>query len=331
MIGKIARQGHSFMGAGAYYLHDKGGARSSERVLFTQTLNMATDNATVAMRCMAHTAMQASDIKDAYNAEHGIKSGGAAATKGAVYAFSLSWHESEQPSPEHMLATAYSAIMAMGLSEHEIVIAAHSDTPHPHVHIIANLVHPDTGRRADTYYDHVSLSAWAHEYEQQHGVFCAERVSPEARERQIKTKHHDHEHEAGQRIALFYEQSTSLPAFVELLEGENITLAQGDKKRLVIVDGDGMITSLTRQLPKGINKKQVMEKFAELDVDALPQAHDVARERKETADSGDLDTAIEQAFSQEQHHGEKEQPESIDDTEMTCVKDSPLISPVCTA
>ncbi len=56
MIPHIAQRGHSFKGAGAYYLHDKK-SDTAERVLWTQTYNLPTQNPELALRVMAHTAM----------------------------------------------------------------------------------------------------------------------------------------------------------------------------------------------------------------------------------------------------------------------------------
>ena len=276
MIGKVARQGHSFKGAGQYYLHDKK-AQTSDRVIFTQTLNMATNDPQQAMRHMAYTAMNAEAIKQQYNAQYQIQSGGNAATKGAVYAFSLSWHHSETPDTSHMLRTAHSALACLGLTQHEAVIVAHNDTKHPHVHIIVNLVHPDTGRRADTYLDQKKLSAWAYEYEQEHGLFCHEREGGRHSEvndteRQKEHPEHSKPQELRQRISLFYETSRSLSEFGAMLKDEGFTLAQGNKQRLVLVDEQGKITNLTRYLPKGIGKKQILLKFSDLNTDALPVA-----------------------------------------------------------
>jgi len=61
MTPKVVR-GRSFKGVGQYLLHDKE-ATSSERVTFTETLNLPTDNARSAIANMIDTATHADDIK----------------------------------------------------------------------------------------------------------------------------------------------------------------------------------------------------------------------------------------------------------------------------
>ena len=64
MVPKATKKGRSFKGAALYYLHDKG-ALTDERVAFTHTLNLATDDPHMAARMMAYTAMHQSQIKQA--------------------------------------------------------------------------------------------------------------------------------------------------------------------------------------------------------------------------------------------------------------------------
>ena len=71
MIAQIAKRGTSFKGAGLYYLHDKK-ADTSERVAWTETRNLMTDNPAMGLRVMAATAMD----KDRLKADAGIKATG---------------------------------------------------------------------------------------------------------------------------------------------------------------------------------------------------------------------------------------------------------------
>ena len=62
MVPDIAGTGHSFKGALAYYLHDKRASdalpqlSSNERVAWTETRNLATDDMHTAQRVMIATA-----------------------------------------------------------------------------------------------------------------------------------------------------------------------------------------------------------------------------------------------------------------------------------
>src|SRR5690606_16188040 len=66
---------------------------------------------------------------------------------------------------------------------HEVLMVSHNDEPHPHIHLIANRVHPETGKAAAHSNDHLKLSRWAEAYERQHGeIRCEQRgINNEAR------------------------------------------------------------------------------------------------------------------------------------------------------
>ena len=62
-VPKLAAKGTSFKGAAAYYLHDKD-ASTSERVAWTATQNLVTDNPEMAWRIMAATAKDQARLKE---------------------------------------------------------------------------------------------------------------------------------------------------------------------------------------------------------------------------------------------------------------------------
>lgn len=178
MVPKVAARGTSFKGAGAYYLHDKK-ARSAARVAFTHTENLPTDNAEQALKCMAYTALH----QDALKRANGSAATGRKLAK-PVYTYSLSWAPDETPSQEQMIAAARETLEALGLSDHEVLMVAHNDEPHPHIHLIVNRVHPETGKAAVLSNDHLGLSRWAEDYERRNGkIRCEERVKNNAARR----------------------------------------------------------------------------------------------------------------------------------------------------
>lgn len=192
MVPKVAGKGRSFMGAGLYYLHDKK-ASTSERVAFTHTENLPTRDPDKAIKCMAYTAIRQQELK--------AKAGGS--TKGRkltqpVYCYSLSWSPEEAPSQEEMLEAAKTTLKTLGLEEHEALFVGHSDEPHPHIHVIVNRVHPETGIAAKLSKDHLKLSAWAEAYERTGGqIRCEQRVENNERRRQGEfVKDRDSQHAA---------------------------------------------------------------------------------------------------------------------------------------
>jgi hypothetical protein len=109
MTPHAANQGKSFKGVAAYIIHDPDRAKTSERVLFTQTLNLRTDDPQKAAKVMAYTAAHASFLKQAA----GVKAGGRK-SQNPVYHFSLSWVPGEQPSQAEMMEAAEQALEVLG-------------------------------------------------------------------------------------------------------------------------------------------------------------------------------------------------------------------------
>jgi len=184
MVPKVAGKGKSFKGAAAYYLHDKQ-ARSSERVAFTHTLNLPTQDAELAWRIMARTAATQNEIKAA---------AGSPATgrklENSVYVYSLSWAPDEKPTQQEMLDAAQQTLTELGLTEHQVLLVSHNDEPHPHIHVIVNRVHPETGLAAKLSKDHLVLSRWAEAYEKRQGqIRCEQRPINNERRREAFVRH----------------------------------------------------------------------------------------------------------------------------------------------
>ena len=183
MVPKVAGKGKSFKGAGLYYLHDKK-ASTSERVAFTLTENLPTDNPELALRYMAYTAMRQGELK----AAHGAAMTGRKLAQ-SVYTYSLSWAPGETPTEAEMIAAGRETLKVLGLEAHEVLMVAHNDEPHPHLHLIVNRVHPETGLAAKLSNDHLELSKWAEGYERKQGkIRCEERVENNRKRRERKAR-----------------------------------------------------------------------------------------------------------------------------------------------
>jgi len=193
MIPRVAKAGRSFLGATKYYLHDKG-ANTNERVAFVEIVNLPTNDPKRAVAHMIDTATHSEQLKR----EAGLK-GGRKLEK-PVYSYSIAWHPSEKPTKEEQLAAAKETLEVLGLQDHQAMIVAHNDTDHPHVHVIVNRVHPETGRAAVMSNDQLKLSKWAEEYERKQGrILCTQRVNNNDNRRQRYVKHDSptrHEHYA---------------------------------------------------------------------------------------------------------------------------------------
>jgi hypothetical protein len=207
MIPKIHRAGRSFRDLLKYLTHDAGHAETSDRIAWTHTINLAHDDVGSAVDEMLWTFRAADQLKRAA----GISTGGPKLEK-PVRHFSLSWHESECPTREHMIETVESFLKHLGWHDRQAVILSHTDKRFPHVHVVLNSVSPEDGRSVRNAYDWRRSQAFGLQYELEQGrVFCEERLKP-AHERErsstrpawevehkVQTKHERHESERDAR------------------------------------------------------------------------------------------------------------------------------------
>jgi hypothetical protein len=185
MVPTITLGGSSFKGAAAYYLHDKrqpgeSACFTSERIGWTQNLNLSTDDPERGWKIMAHTALMQDELKAAV----GGKTTGRKLTK-PVFAYSLSWHPGERVTKEEQLEAVRQSLKVLGLEENQVIVISHNDEPHEHVHVLVNRVNPETGKAAALSNSKLALSKWAQQYEQERGqVLCPQRVKNNARRKQ---------------------------------------------------------------------------------------------------------------------------------------------------
>lgn len=179
-----ASKGSSFVGAVGYITHDVG-KDSSERVAYTEVLNMRTDDPEKAAKVMAWTALHASELKQAA----GIKATGRK-TENPVYHFSLNWEPGDEPSHDHMVDTAREALAVLGYSDHEAVLAVHTDKAHRHIHVVVNRINPETGKTQNPKNDYDLLQRWAYQYEKGRGnVVCLDRAIKFERDEALKAEY----------------------------------------------------------------------------------------------------------------------------------------------
>lgn len=293
MVPKVAGSGSSFQGAGQYYLHDKkkgvsfkgaaeyalqdkGPLQTSERVEFTQTLNLPTDDPKRAIAQMIWTAQHQDELK--------VQAGGKSTGRKLdhpVYAYSLSWHPEESPDREHMIQAGIESLKALGMEEHQTIIVCHNDEPHPHIHMIVNRVHPVTGKAAKLSNDRLKLSQWAENYEKERGkIYCDKRIRNNQKrgEGEFVKAYHD-------EITDLYRRSGSGKDFIKALESKGYLLAKGDRRDFVIVDEYGKARNPAK-LIEGATVQDIRDKFSGLDPETLPSVKDaVARQGKEALKS----------------------------------------------
>lgn len=174
MINRATR-GSAFKGAVQYVTHDKG-AQSSERVEYIETLNLPDDDPRVATAKMIDLAGKQRELRRAagLRGSHNNK---------PVYHYVLSWETGETPSQADQMAAVKESLQALGLGDRQAVVAGHSDTGNPHVHVVVNLVCPQTGVVPKLGNDYGKLSNWAQQYREARGEghLCPQRAANNAR------------------------------------------------------------------------------------------------------------------------------------------------------
>ena len=186
MVTKMSAPGRSFGGVADYCLHDRwvpgqGQPESAERVEWTETRNLATEQGERAARIMAATAEASPELK---------RLAGAAATgrklEKPVCHYSLNWAKEEKPDRQEMSRAAEESLKALGMERHQALIVSHRDGQ-PHVHVIANRVDPESGKAAGLSRSKLKLSKWAEGYEREQGkIRCPQRERNNARRGQGK-------------------------------------------------------------------------------------------------------------------------------------------------
>ena len=264
MVPRQSRLGSSFVGAGKYYLHDRE-ANTSERVAFTHCENIPTQNPEKALKWMAFTAIHAEEIKR----EAGTPATGKPCEK-PVFTFSLSWHPEQELQKWEMVGAGRGALAALGLEGHETVFVGHSDGV-PHVHVIVNTIHPETGKVNTLSYSKLKLSKWAESYERDHGhVYCEQRVDNNARREEGEyVEYQEPQFDFKAHITQLYHASDSGKAFQTALAEAGYKLAQG--KRIVVIDSSGKVHSLSRQID-GVKAKDIRAKLADLELPLIDES-----------------------------------------------------------
>lgn len=159
MIPRIHKRGTSFKTATAYVLHDPK-AETKERVDWDLSLNCGGAEPDQAWQAMYDTWSRRTALKR----EAGVDLRGADNKKPVMH-ITLSWAPGETVSKIQMIDAAIESLRAIGLKDHQAVIAAHNDKEHQHLHIIVNTVHPETGRTAALNYPARALRDVAREHD----------------------------------------------------------------------------------------------------------------------------------------------------------------------
>lgn len=138
---------------------------------FSDILNYATaydDKASNKEKCIAIRTHGVADIATAAIEMNAVAVNNTRC-KDPAYHFILSWPEHERPDPNSIFDAAQHAINALGLSEHQYIIAVHANTDNIHCHVAVSRIHPDTYRSHNIEWAKKTLHKAARQSEIRHG------------------------------------------------------------------------------------------------------------------------------------------------------------------
>lgn len=150
MIASVSN-GRKFGGLAEYLATGRTG-QEVERVAWSVGRNLSTDDPVLAAKIMQAEAAHAVRVDK------------------PVYHIALAFDPNDPASPEVMRRAAERLLSDVGLAEHQAVIVAHQDRAHPHVHIMVNRVHPETGVAWDRSFDYRRIEESLRAQERELGV-----------------------------------------------------------------------------------------------------------------------------------------------------------------
>lgn len=151
MLAKVAPPSNDFHALAHYLVRGKSGTPDPNRVAWLFTHNLPTDDPLLAAKYMQATAQLSVRIRK------------------AAYHLMIAWNADERPTPEAMQDVARQTLQLAGLAEHQTLVMGHGDKPHPHLHILLNRVHPNTGRAWKTTQDYARFDRIMRELADAHG------------------------------------------------------------------------------------------------------------------------------------------------------------------
>lgn len=151
MIASVS-SGRLFRGLARYLARGRDGDEG-DRVAWVEARNLPTRDPEVAAKYMQADAMVLNDRVEK-----------------PVYHVALAFHPDDVVTPAMLRRAAGRLLDDLGLSEHQVMIVAHRDRAHPHVHLMVNRVHPETGVAWDRSHDYRRIEASLRAQERELGV-----------------------------------------------------------------------------------------------------------------------------------------------------------------
>lgn len=135
MLAQLEKPTNDFFALASYLINGRERPPHPDRVAWVRAHNLGTDDPMLAAKVMTATAEQSRRCRN------------------ACYHTIIAWRDDERPTPEIMQEIAARTLDLAGLGAHQALVMGHGDKAHPHLHMMINRVHPDTGRAWSTSHD----------------------------------------------------------------------------------------------------------------------------------------------------------------------------------
>ncbi len=136
----------------ARYLVEGRAEEAENRVAWISSRNLPTDDPELAAKIMRATAAQNVRVKE------------------PVYHVALSFDPGDMVDRAAMERVADRVLETLQLQEHQVLIVAHADREHPHMHLLVNRVHPETGKVWSRWQDYPAIQRVLREEEEALGL-----------------------------------------------------------------------------------------------------------------------------------------------------------------
>jgi len=134
-----------------YLVHGRSGVET-DRVAWTASRNLGTDEPELAAALMQATARQSAMVQV------------------PVYHLTISFDHHDQVSPDQMQAIADKVLQDLGLAEYQTLMVSHRDRAHAHLHVMVNRIHPETGVAWERWQDRPIIERALREQERAFGL-----------------------------------------------------------------------------------------------------------------------------------------------------------------
>ena len=150
MIAKTS-SGRRFGPLADYLVHGRSGVET-DRVAWTASRNLGTDEPELAAALMQATARQSAMVQV------------------PAYHMTISFDHHDQVSPDQMQAIADKLLKDLGLAEYQTLMVSHRDRAHAHLHVMVNRIHPETGVAWERWQDRPIIERGLREQERAFGL-----------------------------------------------------------------------------------------------------------------------------------------------------------------